>query len=394
MTREAQEANQTSRARIALVRCGSYKLEEVRRAVRRGIELLGGPERFARRDERILFKPNVLAGDPPARATTTHPAVLRAAADVFRSVTSRLSYGDSPGFGKPAFHLRTSGLARAAAAAGVTPADFENGREVGYKHSGREWRFTLAKGVLEADGIISLPKFKTHQLTRITGPVKNQLGCVPGLLKPQYHVRYPGADAFARMLTALNLLIKPRLYILDGVTAMEGNGPRSGRAVHLGLMMFSEDPVAMEVLMCRLIGLDPRFVPTIAAGEELGLGTGRWEEIEILGDDWREAVNPKFQVVREPITSVRQGEAIRFAMNLVMPRPVIAAGSCTRCGTCVEACPVEPKALSWPGSDRTRPPCYDYRRCIRCYCCQEMCPERAISVRVPLLGRVIKVKAD
>jgi uncharacterized protein (DUF362 family)/Pyruvate/2-oxoacid:ferredoxin oxidoreductase delta subunit len=377
-------------ARIAVVRCGSYDADEVREAVRRGIDLLGGPERFARPGEGILFKPNVLAGDPPPRSTTTHPELFRAVAGLFRATSARLSYGDSPGFGKPAFHMRTSGLARAAEEMGVKLADFETGRQVRYSHAGLEWQFTVARGALEADGIISLPKFKTHQLTRITGPIKNQLGCVPGLLKPQYHVRYPRVEDFARMLVALNLLLRPRLYILDAVAAMEGNGPRSGRTVPLGLLLFAEDPVALETLMCRLIDLEPRFVPTVTAGEELGLGTGRREEIETVGDDWREAVNPRFRVTREPTASVRQGEAIRFAMNLIMPRPVISARLCTRCGTCVEACPVEPKALFWPDSGSGRPPRYDYRRCIRCFCCQEMCPERAVSVRVPPLGRVIK----
>jgi uncharacterized protein (DUF362 family) len=379
-------------SRIAVVRCGSYDEKEVSRAVRRGIDLLGGVERFARPGEQILFKPNVLAGDPPPRCTATHPAVLRAAAELFGTVTDRLTYGDSPGFGKPGFHMRISGLAKAAQETGVTLADFENGRQVSFSRGGYEWQLTVTRGALDADGIISLPKFKTHQLTRITGPVKNQLGCVPGLLKPQYHVRYPRVTDFARMLVALNLLLRPRLYILDAVSAMEGNGPRSGNPVSMGLLLFSPDPVAMETLMCRLIGLDPAFVPTVLAGEELELGTRRWEEIETLGDSWQEAVNPGFKVIREPVSSVRQADAIRFAMNLIMPRPVISGGVCTRCGACVTSCPVEPKALAWADAANTRPPRYDYSRCIRCYCCQEICPERAIAVKIPPLGRLIKIR--
>jgi uncharacterized protein (DUF362 family)/NAD-dependent dihydropyrimidine dehydrogenase PreA subunit len=380
-------------ARVALVRCETYNEDEVRQAVRRGIDLLGGVGKFAGPGERILFKPNVLAGDPPPRATATHPAVFRAAAELFGSVTTRLTYGDSPGFGKPGFHMRTSGLAKAAEEMGVSLADFEAGRKVSFKHANFEAKLTLAHGALEADGIVSLPKFKTHQLTRITGPVKNQLGCVPGLLKPQYHVRFPRVSAFARMLVAINLLLQPRLYILDAVSAMEGNGPRSGRPVHMGLLLFSEDPVAMETLMCRLIDLDPLFVPTVVAGDELGLGTSRWEEIELVGDSWQEAVKPDFMVTRRAVSSIRQAEAIRFAVNLIMPRPVIDAGLCTRCETCVTSCPVKPKALTWQDSGHNRPPGFNYRICIRCFCCQEMCPERAITVKLPLLGRLIKSKS-
>ena len=76
----------------------------------------------------------------------------------------------------------------------------------------------------------------------------------------------------------------------------------------------------------------------------------------------------------------------------VVPRPIIDAASCTACGVCVEVCPVSPKAVDFPetrtGSE-TPVPDFDYDHCIRCYCCQEMCPESAISLRTPLLGRLL-----
>jgi formate hydrogenlyase subunit 6/NADH:ubiquinone oxidoreductase subunit I len=53
-------------------------------------------------------------------------------------------------------------------------------------------------------------------------------------------------------------------------------------------------------------------------------------------------------------------------------------------------CPVQPKAVDFAGDDRSRPPAHDYALCIRCYCCQETCPERAIEVKTPLLGKLIR----
>jgi ferredoxin len=76
--------------------------------------------------------------------------------------------------------------------------------------------------------------------------------------------------------------------------------------------------------------------------------------------------------------------------NLLAPRPFVVAERCTKCGTCVKVCPVSPKAVTFPDGDATRPPRHDYAICIRCYCCQEMCPERAIEVKTPLLGRLIR----
>jgi formate hydrogenlyase subunit 6/NADH:ubiquinone oxidoreductase subunit I len=63
---------------------------------------------------------------------------------------------------------------------------------------------------------------------------------------------------------------------------------------------------------------------------------------------------------------------------------------CTRCGRCVQVCPVQPKALSWSAAGKQSPPMYDYAKCIRCYCCQELCPFDAIEVKVPPLGRLIR----
>jgi formate hydrogenlyase subunit 6/NADH:ubiquinone oxidoreductase subunit I len=76
--------------------------------------------------------------------------------------------------------------------------------------------------------------------------------------------------------------------------------------------------------------------------------------------------------------------------RLITPRPYIVHERCTRCGTCVQVCPVDPKAVDWRGGDRSVPPVHEYERCIRCYCCQEMCPERAIEVKTPPLGRIIR----
>jgi len=77
--------------------------------------------------------------------------------------------------------------------------------------------------------------------------------------------------------------------------------------------------------------------------------------------------------------------------NAVLPRPVIDASQCVKCGRCVDACPVPDKALRFQDSRQERPPVYRYDLCIRCYCCHEACPHRAISKRTPLLGRILRL---
>ncbi len=377
------------RSTVALVRCPSYEPGEVLRAVRRGLDLLGGPGRFAAAGETILLKPNVLFGDPPERCTATHPAVLEAVGRVFAGTAGRVTYGDSPGLGRPAGQMRGAGLAAAAERLGIGLADFEHGEEVPFPQSPFQRSFVVARGVLAADGIVNLPKLKTHGITRITGAVKNLLGCLPGMRKPEWHMKLPRHDDFARMLVTLGLLLRPRLHVMDGIMAMEGNGPRGGDPFPLGVLLFSTDPVALDATACRLVDLDPRCVPTCEPGREWGLGTWRAEEIELAGDPLEPLVRRDFRVERQAPLGPNRMQQLAVFRHAVSPRPVIDPALCTACGTCLQVCPARPKALV---SRRDgRPPAFEYGNCIRCYCCQEMCPRRAIAKRTPLLGRLLRV---
>ncbi len=373
------------KAQVALVRCGSYDEQEVYEAVRQGVRLLGGVGRFAAAGERLLLKPNVLNGKPSERAVCTHPSVVKAVARLFRDSGAELSIGDSPEHGKPAAALETCGIAVAAREAGLKVADFEHGRVVRLPESPYTQSFTIAEGVLEADGIINLAKLKTHNLTRMTGAVKNLYGCIPGALKKALHVLNPTAQDFSRMLVSLNLLLRPRLHILDGIVAMEGNGPGAGDPRPMGVLLFSTDPVALDALMCRLVELDPLYLPSARPGRAWGLGTYVMEEIELLGGGWSEAADGDFRVPRGPVLGLSGPGMLTYVSNLIGRRPVIDRGVCTCCGRCVEACPVKPKAVEWLDGEEKHPPAYHYLRCIRCYCCQEACPQGAISIRRTVL---------
>ena len=375
------------RSAVALVRCASYEPQTVQDAFDRGIELLGGIERFAAPGEKILLKPNLLVAREPERAVTTHPSVFRAVARRFVDASARVAYGDSPGFGRPSTVARRAGLASVADEFGVWLADFSHGRTASFPDGRFIKQFAIAEGVLAADGIVSLPKMKSHGLTRITGAIKNQYGCIPGPLKAEFHTRLPNVDLFSRMLVDLNRFLRPRLFVMDGIVAMEGNGPQGGTPRPMNVLLLSTDPVAMDAVVCRIIRLDPTLVLPVVYGEEFGLGSA---DAEYVGDPIESFVAPDFDVNRRR-TSTTGGPAWyqRLARRFIVPLPVVVPRRCTRCGACVEVCPVSPKAVAFEGGDRSSPPVHRYDRCIRCYCCQEMCPEGAIELDVPLLGRVI-----
>jgi Pyruvate/2-oxoacid:ferredoxin oxidoreductase delta subunit len=232
----------------------------------------------------------------------------------------------------------------------------------------------------------------------VTGCVKNQFGCVPGALKGEFHVKLASAIDFARMLVDINAFLKPRLYVMDGIIAMEGNGPRGGKARPMKVLLFSADPVALDATVCRMIDINPEFVPTITLGMQAKTGTWKKDEIELVGDPFESFVDKEFDVKREPVQPYSRGKGGTLLRNAIVPKPYILAGKCTKCGTCVKACPVNPKAVDWHDGDKKVPPSYRYERCIRCYCCQELCPEGAVELRVPfirkLLGKKRKQKAS
>ena len=376
------------KSKVVLLYCDSYKEEMVYKKIRRGFELLGGPGRFFREDEKILLKLNLVRGAAPERAVTTNPAVASASAGVlYEAGYKYLSAGDSSGFGSSVKIMEELGLAAPFKKYGVKMADFKSGRKVGFSQGLHAKEFIISDDVIETDALVSVCKMKTHALEYITGAVKNQYGCVQGLNKAKGHTVYPSQESFARMLVDLNLFLKPRFYIMDGITAMEGNGPTSGDPVPMNVILMGTDPVAIDSVFCNLIDLPPENVPTNVYGRQMGLGTYLEDEIEIITESgtvsFAEAAekygNPGFNVIRTKHTS-RGLMGFITRLNRLKRKPKIDAALCRKCGVCVEVCPVDGKALSFRNG-RTSPPVYDYKKCIRCFCCQEMCPHKAIYVK-------------
>ncbi|MBN1317662.1 MAG: DUF362 domain-containing protein [Anaerolineales bacterium] len=377
-------------SQVALVRCDDYDENNVMQAVEKGLALVGGVDQFVHPGEKILLKPNLLVGSAPQKAVTTHPMVFKAVGAHFQAAGARLSYGDSPGFEFfPGQAAQRSGLAPIAESLDIPSADMSHGQDVSFPDGRLIKQFNIANGVLDADGIISLPKLKTHGLTRITGAVKNQFGCIPGMLKAQFHARLADANYFSQMLVDLNRLVQPRLAVMDGIIGMEGNGPRNGSPRSMSVLIFSTDLVAMDAVVCRLIGLDPELVHTITWGEKWELG--HYNQVKLVGDPIEQFIVSDFVVNRRKEFGLGgRGSVSQLLKDWITPRPVLVPENCTRCGTCVQVCPVSPKAIDFRSNEGNRAsPSYDYSQCIRCYCCQEMCPENAIIIKTPLLGRLL-----
>jgi uncharacterized protein (DUF362 family)/Pyruvate/2-oxoacid:ferredoxin oxidoreductase delta subunit len=387
---------------VVLARVASYDRAAVGRALRRSFELLGahlslvGPVTApdasvdgvpvpSAGTGPVLLKPNLLAPAAPAECATTHPLVFAETARALRERGYALAYGDSPGFGhRLAATARRCGLADEAEPLGIPLAEFEHGVDVHRPSAIMHRQFHVARGVLGARALVNLPKLKTHGLATMTGALKNLFGVIPGFRKAEYHVTHPDLEGFSRMLADLNGLVRSSLVVMDAIRGMEGNGPRAGTPVDVGLLIVSDDPVAVDAVACRVAGIDPARVPLLAMAEEAGVGHAAPGLIELRGDPI-EGLAPR-RFVLPPANLARKVPPALFgwAKNLMVPKPVILPSRCRRCGECVKACPVQPKALAQEAGGVPR---YTYRRCIRCFCCQESCPYKAIEILpAPLAG--------
>ena len=376
------------KSKVVLLPCGEYDEEKVYTLLKQGLYLVGGVEALIPKDAKILLKPNLLKRAEVEKAVITHPVVVGAFARILReNGYEQIVLADSCGHGTTQAVIRGTGMDTYLEKYQIPAIDYSEGIKVDYPQGIQAKEFILPKELLEQNCVISLSKMKTHALERITGAVKNSYGFVYGFHKAKGHTQYPSADSFARMLIDLNKCVAPKLYVMDGIVAMEGNGPGSGDPVQMSVMLMSIDPVALDSVFSRLVYLKPEMVPTNYHGEKMGLGTWKEEEITLLTPDGEismsEAVkrygNPQFNVDR---TEVRKNIWTRMAgaLNIFQKKPYIEADKCVRCGICVQSCPVPGKAVDFR-KGKGKPPVYDYKKCIRCFCCQEMCPKKAIKVK-------------
>ncbi len=377
--------------KVAVIECDSYEHSKVFDSLKRGINLLGGTSSLFSPGEKILIKPNILAGDHPDKNVTTNPVVLAGLADILQGNDYLLSYGDSPGFGSLKRAAERSGIKKVFDKRGIEAGDFETIENVSFQEGVILKNIPLAKGVTSSDAIISVSKMKAHGFTRITGALKNQFGCIPGLIKGEFHVKMPDIIDFSKVLHDINNLVKPRLYIMDGIIAMEGNGPRGGNSIKMNTLLFSTDPIALDMVFCKLIDLNPEFVPTMRSSTDEDRMIYTYDDIELAGDKIDGLINSKFNVTRKKFERFASaGSFPTFLKNLISPKPVIDYNTCKNCGKCVLQCPTDPKSLNWEDDGDFPYPVYDYKSCIRCYCCQEMCPYNSITIKTPLLGKLIR----
>ncbi|MDQ1335321.1 MAG: hypothetical protein QG552_2271 [Thermodesulfobacteriota bacterium] len=344
--------------------------ENVRQAVDRAFELF--PVEIEGRN--VLIKPNVLRASEAKEGIVTHPAVLRAVVDKVEEMgPASLIVGDNPGlfsYGDNENSFEKTGLM--AAAKGYYRNIGNDAQKVPFNADYLP-SVSVSRAVLDADFVISLPKFKTHGLTILTGAIKNSYGYLPGAQKARLHRAAGSPERFHEAVVEVFRLRVPDLFIVDAVVGMEGNGPASPDLRDIGLIMASDNAVAMDAVMATMMGLEPGRLRFLKKAEELGLGSYDIDEIEIIGEL---KILPDFKLPPAGGEAISQNKVIQEMMHSrTLLRPQADPDLCTACGTCIDQCPVS--ALSMDGDL----PRVDSDICITCFCCQEICPEKAMTLK-------------
>lgn len=366
------------KTKVCLIRCTKYDREEVLSAVQKAFRLLGGLDKFIKKGEKVLVKPNILSPRPVEDGVCTHIEVIRAVVRLVKGCGGVVVIGDNPG-GAISFRNAYEG-------SGVTALAKEEGVALGDSDKVRIVKgIPISSYIFECNKIISLPKMKTHNLTDLTGAVKNMYGTVAGLYKTNCHKNFPAVKKFSRVLVDVFEIVKPHLVLMDGIVAMDGDGPSVGRLRDLGFLIASEDSVAVDSVFAGLIGIKPLDILTTKEAYRRGLGEADLEKIEILGERLEENLIKDFVI---------PGFGIRHIVNMLGPianlmamairfGPSINGETCKMCRVCVESCPVSAIIM-----DNNRA-ILDLKKCIRCMCCSEVCPYKAVELKRNLLARVL-----
>ena len=380
-------------SQVSIVRCNSYQQEKVDDAVRKSVELIGGLNKIVHPQDKVLLKVNVLNADPPEKAVTTHPAVLKAVIRLVKEAGGKPVVGDAPGIAykdaEKAWQI--TGLKKAAEEEGVEVVTFRWARQVKSSFSKKVPYLHIAREALDADVVISIPKLKTHSFALFTGAIKNLYGTIPGFRKKELHARAPKPRDFARLMADILFTIHPALAIMDGIIGMEGNGPAAGSPRKVGLVLASRDLVALDAVASSIIGYDPLDVDIIRIAAEKGLGVAELGKIDVKGTDLEKVKLDDFELVSNINTLLNKIPSFllfigRFvAPYLLKVEPEINRERCTGCGICIEHCPTGAVRLS------SRVPEINRKKCIKCFCCQEFCPQKAVKIKYSWLARKLRI---
>lgn len=389
LTRPAREksmlAIQPETDTIAITRT----FDGIEAAAHRAIAHIGGMASVIKEAKIAVLKSNFVAGRSAETGSTTNFALLKAVAEEVRAAGAEPVLFEIPGteFDREATY----------SILGVEQFCIDNGIRIVHidpEGNDQDWlelrpaqakrlrRFHIPRFMEEAC-FINLPVLKTHVVSTMTLSMKNPMGMLPRPDRRSMHT-----FGIAQCIVDMNRGIKPDLTIVDGSVGQDGEGPLYGEKADLQVLVAGRNSLAIDLVCCQLVGVNPRDIPHLKLALEQ-LGTPSWT---IAGE--KVGMIKQFRLPQQkslyrfifwlmypfdyPYSWIAErGKHLCTALygtGIVGTSPQINKKACTRCGVCVEACPL-PKVIDLKTLK------IEYQRCQRCLLCYQACPEHAIGVK-------------
>jgi len=258
-------------------------------------------------DDRIFIKPNFTAPFYQPGVTTS-PEMIEAIVSALRTRTSNIIVGESDG-GYRSFKaeeaFRNHGLYNIADKYGIKVVNLSKteSEHIEVELSSRKIRVELPSMLLhETDVFITVPVPKIHAMSGVSLAFKNQWGCIPGTM------RLRGHPEFSERVVAINKLINPKIVIFDGTYFLDKNGPQSGEAVRMDLIIVSNDIGAGSFICCKMMNIDADRIKHFIVAREEGMFPSSLNEI-VLNDSIDKFSNRVFRLEK---TLLNRISAIAF----------------------------------------------------------------------------------
>ncbi|MDF2672881.1 MAG: hypothetical protein K0R09_1146 [Clostridiales bacterium] len=367
-------------SKVILQECKSYGLSEVTNKINSGIEKLGGWNQFVKPGDIVLLKINLIGPKSSDSASITHCEFTRELVRILKGQGCTVWIGDSSGgaiagMAPTTQSFKVSGYEKMAEEEGAEIKNFDREGVVEASCESRPGeKMFIAKPIFDADVVINLPKLKTHSAAIYTGAVKNVFGCIPGLRKAFYHKTAPDQAAFSQIISDIHRAGRFHLHIMDGITAMQGEGPTAGEPYNANKILISKDPVALDAVGAKMLNMSVDRVPILLTAQRRGIGEGNLDRIVLDGDYNTIPRLEGFKLPKKFRSNIsKNSKAVTKVVDFFKARPTVNTKKCRKCNMCVESCPVQ--AINRETKK------INYELCIECMCCHELCMFKAVELK-------------
>lgn len=366
-------------SKVVIQECKTYEAEPLIAKINAAVEMLGGWAKYVKPGDNVLLKVNLIGPKTSESASVTHAEFVRAMVRILKGQKCTVWVGDSSGgaiagIAPTAQSFKVAGYERVAEEEGAIIKNFDREGVLSIvPESQCEESMHIAKPMFDADVVINLPKLKTHSAQVYTGSVKNLFGCIPGLKKAKYHKMAPDPKDLGEIICDIHKATTIQLHIMDGILAMEGEGPTAGSVYQANKILVSEDPLALDVVAAKMLGMEIEDIPILETAQKRNLGEGRLKNISLVGDYKKIPRLEGFKLPKRFRGSRKvTGKTLIKVIDFFKTRPRVNLKKCQKCNMCVESCPVH-------AIDRATKQ-IDYTACIECMCCHELCMYNAVEL--------------